>query len=226
MDSGVRFDEPPVTKQPKKMSKILRNWNRMPISDRIAYMRQAVDKQKATPSPITHPYPDLTNLDTLVAGAETVDTQIATLENQLSSLRKSRITKTDAAAAEFENDAKHVESDTKGDNALEIACGFAVASAPSPSPSIVQPADLSVTMGDNDGSLDWHSHPVPGAIGMEPQTTANPLDPASWLKHDVVSQSSGTITGLPSGTRQYVRIRAIGPNGPGPWSDVASKMVP
>ena len=39
-------------------------------------------------------------------------------------------------------------------------------------------------------------------------------------------QSSGTITGLPSGTRIYTRIRAIGPNGPGPWSDLAGKMVP
>ena len=208
------------------MSSILRNWKRLPISDRLAFMRQAVDKQKAAPSPIPHPYPDLASLHTLVAGAETVDAQITALENQLKSLRADRIAKTDAAVAEFDNDATHVEADSKGDAAQEIACGFAVAGAPSPSPAPVQPVDLSVTMGNNDGSLDWHSHPVAGAIGMEPQTTANPLDPATWVSHQVVAQSSGTLTGLPSGTRQYVRLRAIGRNGPGPWSDIASKMVP
>lgn len=109
-------------------------------------MRQAVDKQKAMPSPIPHPYPDVTNLDTLVADAEAVEAQIATRETQLSSLRKSRITKTDASA-EFENDAKRVGADTKDDDAQEIAAGFAVATAPSPVGAITAPTDLSVTMG-------------------------------------------------------------------------------
>jgi uncharacterized small protein (DUF1192 family) len=226
MDAGLRMDSGAPSSTPRKMSKITRNWTKMAISPRIAYMRQAVDKQKATPSPIPHPYSDLTALDTLVAAAETVDAQIATLQTQIDSLRASRATKTDAAAAEFELDAKHVESDTKGDASQEIAAGFAVSAPASPSPAIVQPVELSVTMGSNDGSLDWHSHPVPGAVGMEPSTTANPLDATTWVAHTVVTQSSGTITGLPSGTRQYVRIRAIGPNGPGPWSDSADKMVP
>ena len=208
------------------MSKITRNWTKMPISPRIAFMRQAVDLQKATPSPIPHVYPDLTNLDTLVAAAETVDGLIATLEIQLSALRKSRITKTDAAALEFELNAKYVEADTKGNDAQQISAGFQVATPAAPVGPMTQPLDLSVTMGDSNGSLKWHTHPVPGAIGMEAQTTANPLDDASWVSHTVVAQSSGTLTGLPSGTRQYVRLRAIGPLGPGPWSDSANKMVP
>ena len=208
------------------MSKITRTWTKMAISPRIAYMRQAVDKQKATPSPIPHPYPDLTALDTLVAAAEAEDALVATLETQLKAARASRITKTDAAAADFENDAKHVEADTKGDASQEIAAGFQVATPAAAIGPMAQPLDLSVTMGDNNGSLKWHTHPVQGSIGMEPQTTANPLDDASWVSHTVVAQSSGTLTGLPSGIRQYVRLRAIGPLGPGPWSDSASKMVP
>ena len=93
-------------------------------------------------------------------------------------------------------------------------------------PSVVQPLDLNVTAGNNEGSLDWHFHPVAGSIGMEVATTATPNDNASWVSRSTVSQSSGTITGLTSGIRTYVRIRAIGPNGPGPWSDLAGKMVP
>ena len=127
---------------------------------------------------------------------------------------------------EFESDAAHVESDTKGEAALEIAAGFAVAGAPAAIGPMSQPQDLDVTMGSNDGTLDWQCHPVAGASSMEPQTTTNPMDPATWHTHTAVTQSSGTLTGLPSGVRHYVRVRAIGPLGPGPWSDIASKMVP
>ena len=49
---------------------------------------------------------------------------------------------------------------------------------------------------------------------------------ALWKTHPVVTQSSGTLGGLPSGVRQYVQFRAIGRLGPGPWSDLAGRMVP
>ena len=35
-----------------------------------------------------------------------------------------------------------------------------------------------------------------------------------------------TITGLTSGSRVWVRVRAIGTKGEGPWSDPATKIVP
>jgi hypothetical protein len=41
-----------------------------------------------------------------------------------------------------------------------------------------------------------------------------------------VPRSSGTLTGLPSGVRHFVQFRALGPLGPGPWSDLAWRMVP
>ena len=109
---------------------------------------------------------------------------------------------------------------------FKIAAGFAVAAPAAAAGPMTAPQDLNVTMGDSDGSLDWHCHPVAGASGMEPQTTTTPTDPASWKSQTPVTQSSGTLTGLISGQRHYVRLRAIGPLGPGPWSDEASKMVP
>jgi hypothetical protein len=68
--------------------------------------------------------------------------------------------------------------------------------------------------------------PLAGSIGMQPATTATPNDNARWINPDTVPQSSGTITGLPSDTRRYLRLRGIFPSGPGPWSDIAGKMVP
>ena len=67
MDVGLRMDSAAPNTTPRQMSKITRNWTKMAISPRIAYMRQAVTKQQATPSPIPHVYPDLTALN---AGAK------------------------------------------------------------------------------------------------------------------------------------------------------------
>jgi len=55
----------------------------------------------------------------------------------------------------------------------------------------------------------------------------DPVSPTSWQKKMTVTKSSGTITGLTSGARMWVRVRAIGADPqPGPYSDPAAKTVP
>ena len=46
------------------------------------------------------------------------------------------------------------------------------------------------------------------------------------IRTELRIRPGGTLTGLPSGTRQYVLLRAIGLAGPGPWSESADNMVP
>jgi hypothetical protein len=226
MDAGVRMDSGDSSSTPRKMSNILRSYRRLPISDRIAYMRQSTDKQKATPSPIAHPYSNLTVLDTKVGAAEEIDNQITGLENQIKVLRAQRIPATDVALEEFEHDVDHIQSDSKGEAAQIIACGLDVPGPRAAVGPMTQPLELVLSMSSFAGGIDWHHHPVEGAVTTEVQSTATPTDQASWVDHEPSTGSSGTITGLPSGTRRYVRTRARGPLGPGPWSDEASKMVP
>jgi len=76
--------------------------------------------------------------------------------------------------------------------------------------------NLSCTSGDHDGQLDLAWDRNEGASSYEYQTTANPMDPASWTTRGSVTQSKVTLSGLTSGQRSYVRVRAIGPLGPGP----------
>ena len=52
--------------------------------------------------------------------------------------------------------------------------------------------------------------PVAGPYATAEQTTA----------------SKATLTGRTSGSRVWVRVRGVGPKGPGPWSDPATKIVP
>ena len=84
-----------------------------------------------------------------------------------------------------------------------------------------------LTAGDNDGTLDVAFDPEPAAKSYEVEVSVDPVSSTSWQKKMTLPKSSGTITGLTSGARMWVRVRAIGADPqPGPWSDPAAKTVP
>ena len=51
----------------------------------------------------------------------------------------------------------------------------------------------------------------------------NPVGP--WTEFYVGRKSSTTCTGLGPGEMYYFRVRAVGPLGPGPWSDIVQKRA-
>ncbi|MEO6785027.1 MAG: hypothetical protein ABI318_02740 [Chthoniobacteraceae bacterium] len=208
------------------MSDALRDYKRLPISQRITFVRASVTLQQATTSPIPHPYANLAGLDTLTTTAEETDSQITALETQLRTLRALRVTQVDAVITEFENNVRHIESDSKGEASMIIACGLAIAGAHAPAGAMTQPQNFTVTASDNEGAADWHCDPVAGFTTMEVESTTTPDNPASWVLHEPVTTSRGTITGLASGVRRYFRVRARSSKGAGPWSDIAWRMVP
>ncbi len=208
------------------MANILRNWSKLGRKDRLAFAKKIKTNLGKNPAPIASPNPTVAQLDTLYTAADTLINDVDDLETQLKAKRAARDAALDALMAGVEQEAKTVEAVPDITQDVILATGFELAGVPQTTPAPAQPLDLSVTAGDNDGSLDWHSHPLRGSTGMEVSSTATPNDPASWISHGTVPQSSGTITGLTSGVRRYVRVRGIFPSGPGPWSDLAGKMVP
>jgi hypothetical protein len=224
-DAGVFFDSGPST--PKKtMNKITRNWPRLGRADRVAFFRKIADNLAKTPAPLANPNPPLADYEALVAAAEEKLKAITDLETALKAARTEAGPAVDAAAEATETMARRAE-DALADNAAGItAIGFDIASAtPSPVGDLTAPQELTTSMGDNEGELDWSVQPVRGAATYEIETTANPVT-GPWKRQESSTRSSGTITGLPSGVRHYVRVRANGPKGPGPWSDISDRMVP
>ena len=207
--------------------KIKKTWTKLAIKDRLAYFKQIIDNLKKVPAPITTPNPTTAALDTLYTAASGTQAQIDSLEMQLKSLRMSRDTQVDDLTSAIELEAATVISGTGGDPAKIMAIGYDLASdvkvAVGAKPQVTT---LVVTAGDNDGELNPSWDPVTGADNFEVQVNTDPTKPAQWVTKLASSQSHCTITGLPSGIRHYVRVRANGPMGSGPWSDEASKMVP
>jgi hypothetical protein len=86
--------------------------------------------------------------------------------------------------------------------------------------------NLSATTGDNDGEIDLQWDKIKNAHSYEIQRCDDPPVDANYANSVSCTVSKRAMTGLPSGTKMWFRVRAIGGAGPGPWSDPATKMVP
>ncbi|MFN0077673.1 MAG: fibronectin type III domain-containing protein [Prosthecobacter sp.] len=100
---------------------------------------------------------------------------------------------------------------------------------PAPKPIPDQPTGLELKMGDADGELSGQCNGQPGIVEYyEIQYTAtDPLGAApNWQHADTSKKSRFELTGLPSGQKVWVRLRACNARGKSTWSDPACKRVP
>ncbi|MEQ1860346.1 MAG: fibronectin type III domain-containing protein [Chthoniobacteraceae bacterium] len=208
------------------MIEIRRNWSKLTIHGRVEFMGKVITNQEKVPAILPHADPRLADFKALYLVAKEKDDGVIALEGQIKAARMARTEAVDAAIAAMGPNASFVEADATSE-AMVLEVGYELnKAAPTPVGPLGPVQDLDVKPGDNDGELVWNVHPLTGASGYESRTTTDPNNPALWITHMVVTQSSGTIHGLTSGVRHYVQVRAIGPLGPGPWSDIAWRMVP
>jgi hypothetical protein len=213
------------------MAKIRRNWSRLPLGQRITKCKTIVDGITDNPTLLPNPAPSLAALTTLHDEAKAAADLVTAAEQHLDALRADSKTKNDAMVAGMNSEASTAEGATGGDEVKLRKLGFTdliETTATASAGPLEKVSELSLSAGDNDGELDaqWNSQAAEGAKSYEVQTTATVNDGASWQPRTTVTKSSAALKDLPSGTRQWVRVRAIGSAGPGPWSDPVSKMVP
>jgi len=227
-NSGVRYGDAgsPITK-PKPMAKIARNSSRLPIKQRSAKFGTIIKGIEDNPTFVPTPKPSLATLQAAQAKSVASIQKVDDLEVELAAARAEMHADIDAVKDLVEEEIPTVESATGGDKAKILALGYDVLDeTPNSAPEVQKLERFTVTAGDDEGELDWSSDRDPAARMVETETTETPDVAGSWKKHTPTTKSSGTISGLPSGKRVYVRARGIGKNGPGPWSDVISKIVP
>ncbi len=178
--------------------------------------------------------PPIANLAAKVAAltakrnaAKTANDAFESAKAALTNLKETRDAAADGLRLEHGAMGKAVESEAKGSPVMLSASGYAM-SGPS-TPATTPPAqvkNLALTAGDADGSINaqWDSDPL--AAAYEAQcTTQNPIT-GPWATLAQPTASFCTIDAQQSGSRCWVRVRALGAKGPGPWSDPATKIVP
>ena len=198
--------------------------DRLNPQEKVALARQIVTAMTGNAN-FTTPNPTLASVTTL---ANTAATKIAA-HDSAKAAAETALADRDVAVTALAGGVTllgaYVENITAGDRVKIESAGMAVRSAGAPVGPLGQVLDLAVSEGDFDGTLDAMWKPVRGAKSYEVQVSTN--SETGWAAKMTASRSSARIEGLTSGTKLWVRVRAVGAdNKPGPWSDPATKVVP
>ena len=104
-----------------------------------------------------------------------------------------------------------------------------VAGASTPVGPMPKVTGLNGAQGDEIGEVDlnWNSI-LQGNPTFVVQKTADPAASTGWenLINSTPRRSKCSIPGLPSATKLWFRVAAIGTDGQGPWSDPVQVTVP
>jgi hypothetical protein len=185
----------------------------------------------APAAPATPPIPNMATkaagLATKTAAAKQANDDYEAGKLTLANLKQLRDQKTDELRLEHTSVAKAVESECKGDPVLLSASGYPLAAttaATGEAPGQIK--NFSLTAGDHDWQVDASFDPDSFASTYEVQLTTVDAVAGPWVTKATPTASNCSITGQTSGQRVWGRARGIGPNGTGPWSDPATKIVP
>jgi hypothetical protein len=159
----------------------------------------------------------------------TGQTKLTTAENAQATAKQATADK-DLAIAAMAGMAMqivgYVDTTANGDESKILSAGLSVRAGRSPVSAPSQVMNLSLTAGDDDGSLDVHWDAQDKVKSYEVQVSPDPFTTTSFVTKDTVTKSSVTLDSLTSGSKVWVRVRAINSKGKGAWSDPATKIVP
>lgn len=207
------------------MAKIRTGSSKMTLAELIAATRAVITKMTGNANFAT-PKPSLLALTAAAEGAEYAMNAVAVAKTVLDEKLLARDAAQTALIQAFEQEGAYVQSESGGDEAKIISSGFGVRGAPSATGPVGQVQNLALSEGDMPGSLDSQWDPVANKNSYEVGlTTVDPVN-GPYAQVATPTASKVSLTGLTSGQRVWVRVRAIGAAGPGPWSDPATKIVP
>jgi len=226
------------TKKGNRMAEVKINLTRMNPDDLITDMKNhaalAAPAAPAPPAPPPTPPIDnmagaVTSLNAKITAAETANNAYKALKAQLAQAKDTRDNAADALRDEAKLFIKKAESESQGNAGQLQAIGFQIASTTqTPSAPVPKLSNLAVTAGDVDRTLDATVDPpsgVPVKTYEWQYTTVDPIN-GPFVNIEPTTASNTQLTELTSGQRVWVRVRGVNPNGPGPWSDPFTKIVP
>jgi hypothetical protein len=227
-DSGALYDAPdqPQSRNRKMAAKVklaLGFLNPDQTVDLANTIKTAMTTNAAT---FANPVPTMTALGTLITTASTKIAAYNTAKAAAETAMAERDAAITALAGGLTQEGAYVESVANGDPAKVVLAGMQVRAAAAPIGVPAQVPNLALTAGDFPGTVDAVWDPTRGASVYEVQISPDPMTETGWNTKVTVTKSSATVQGLTSGNKVWVRARAVGAAGPGPWSDPAVKTVP
>lgn len=196
------------------------------VPQKIQFLRDIVTQMTGNAN-YTTPNPALTVITTKANALEAALGAQATAQQAAKTATTNLETKEGEADASLNSLSNYVWETSGGDEAKIQTAGMTLRAPKTPTTSLPAPQGVTATAGDEEGELDLVWEPVLKSKGYEIQISADPATSTSWTFAETSTGSKTTLTGLPSGSKIWVRIRALGPKKiKSPWSDPAVKRVP
>ena len=176
------------------------------------------------------PEPDAASLDATIADLEAkIATKDAAQMAHNTAIADLSLANT-AAQAALSQRATSCNAKTPGNEVALLTAALPLVSDRTPAGDTPRVLNLELTPGDHAGTVNasWANLRRQAKSYQAQTTTAMPADPseAAWVNQVPVTKSRTTIGPFTSGSRVWVRVRAIGTNGPGDWSDPGNVIVP
>jgi len=226
MDSGLFMDDDsgPATKR-NKMAKVVVGISGLTDLQVIARANELNAGMTGNVN-ITTPDPTVIAYGLLITNAE----QLITTANTSAEKAKQDTAAKDAAIQAIIDASNlwgaQVQKESKGDPTIINSTNMGVKGPYTPVGPMPQVGNLSLSVGDNPGELDAQWDPVFGRQTYQVEWCVDPVSATGWKDITPTKKSQTTIPGLTSGTKVWVRVRAVGAEGAGPWSSEISKFVP
>ena len=176
-------------------------------------------------------YPEATRVPTDAQFQTAQDTLQSTSDAAAAaeSAWKAAIATRDASEAQWDTlikaRANNCEAVTPNNLVALSTVGLPLRSDPTPVGPLPAPANLRATMSEMEGEIDLQWDTVHGASSYIVECKEHDT-PQPWHQVKVIKQSRCASTGHTPGKIYAFRVRALGPQGEGPWSDEAVKMSP
>jgi hypothetical protein len=207
--------------------KIIAGLRNLSILDRIAKSKVVQAAMTTNAASFPNLLPSAAAYGTLITDAEAkvaaYNAGIATLAD----LKVARDFAMDALETGYNQRVGYVQGVAGDDPAIAALAGMQVLQPGGNVGPMPRVLDLLLSEGDHSGYVDAMWKPVYGAKSYEIAISPDPMSDTSWVFKMSSAKSSATLTGLKSGDKVWVRVRAIGADPlPGDWSDAAMKVVP
>jgi hypothetical protein len=131
----------------------------------------------------------------------------------------------DALVGVLRSLAFYVQEQCDNNLATLLNSGFEATKARTPAGVLPAPQWVALTQGTLSGSLKLRAEALDNAGGYEVQKTSQLGSPAAWETIGLFTAPRMMLEDLTPGAIYWARVRAIGSEGPGAWSDPVSARV-
>ena len=194
---------------------------RLPAGDLILFANHVHDSMTGNSS-FPSPTPALTVLASKVAAFEDAATAA---QGGGTALTAAKNEAQEALVSVLRSLAYYVQEECDNNLSMLLSSGYEAVKPRTPAGVLPAPQSVTLTKGTLGGSLNLRGAALTNAGGYEGQMTMNLSGPTVWETIGLFTAPRMTLEDLTPGAVYWARLRGIGSEGPGAWSEPVSARV-